>query len=282
MSPASIFDEANILDDPDVEQVLTRTSVSNGTVLARQGKKGNEMYIVTKGRFSVIDEKADNFVITMLGPGEIFGEMSFLAESPRSATVVATEDGEVLSLSRKALPGLLKKSPSKVAHLASGLCQLMAERLREADDIQSLILTDEELGVSDEIAALYGRHQSWKKAPIRLLDEPGILETCQAINTTAHQVLVEQWERSTDLFVVQSGKVNVTDDRSGGFLITSFEPGEVFGEISFIDGRPRSATVSVAEPGEVLFLSRDAVTGLMDRDPALAANLMIVIGQLLA
>lgn len=283
MPPSSLFDSKNVLQDPELEQVLSQTSVKAGKILAKQGKKGSEMFIVRSGRFSVTDERAGDFLITMLGPNEIFGEMSFLAGRPRSATVTATEDAEVLSLSKKALPRLLRKTPEKAVALVSSLCQLMAERLREADDIQSLILSDEELGVSSEVAKLYAeRHQSWKKAPIRLLDEEGIVEACRVIDTTEHQVLLEQWESTTDLFIVRSGKVNVTDDRSGGFLIASLEPGDVFGEISFIDGMPRTATVSVAEPGEVLMLSREDADDLMMSNPELAGNLMICIGQLLA
>ena len=67
--------------------------------------------------------------LALLGPGDVVGELSLIDGKPRSATVTATSDLEVLELDRADLFKLMAKAPPVVRKLLESL----AQRLRDAD-----------------------------------------------------------------------------------------------------------------------------------------------------
>ena len=119
--------------------------------------------------------------------------------------------------------------------------------------------------------------------PVTILKEPVLLEVCELMQTEQGQTVVRQGAWTDDLYVVKEGKLKVLDDRGGSeFVLATVGPGDVFGEMSFLDGSPRSATIRVEEPGQVLRLSRSGFLHLFDHDPALGARLMLSLGHMLA
>ena len=78
-----------------------QTTFPAGTVIIREGDAGNAAYIIVSGQCEV--RKTINgipSVLKTLGPGEVFGEMAVLTESPRTATVVAIADTTALVVTR--------------------------------------------------------------------------------------------------------------------------------------------------------------------------------------
>uniref|UniRef100_A0A7S3ZEV3 cGMP-dependent protein kinase n=1 Tax=Lotharella globosa TaxID=91324 RepID=A0A7S3ZEV3_9EUKA len=86
-----------------IAEALEEVSVPNGTVIMRQGQKGNCMYII--GRGEVVCEK-DGREVARYGPGDYFGERALLkadSEQKRAATVTAVAKCRLLKLSRNAV-----------------------------------------------------------------------------------------------------------------------------------------------------------------------------------
>ena len=80
--------------------------VAGGTVLFHQGDPAEDTYIVVTGRFGVfVDAGIGTRMIAQIGPGELVGEMSLLTGEPRSATVVALRDSEVVRIPSHRLSG---------------------------------------------------------------------------------------------------------------------------------------------------------------------------------
>jgi hypothetical protein len=71
--------------------------VDAGVAVVRQGESGDRCYVVGSGRFRV---EASGREVAVLGPGELFGEIALLLDTPRTATVTAISEGEVVALSR--------------------------------------------------------------------------------------------------------------------------------------------------------------------------------------
>jgi putative peptide zinc metalloprotease protein len=88
---------------------LAPRDVTVGTVILRQGDPGDECYLVHVGEVAVVTSAgAENECErARLGPGELFGEMALLSGAPRSATVIATKDCQLLVLSRAELRQLM-------------------------------------------------------------------------------------------------------------------------------------------------------------------------------
>ncbi len=121
--------------------MVTRRSVGRGAVIMRAGDPTDALYIVISGRLKVMMGEADGkeVILALLGAGEFFGEMGLVDDGPRSATVLAIEPCELLSVSKQAF----KKCLAENLDVAMAVLRVLTRRLREADrKIGSLAMLD--------------------------------------------------------------------------------------------------------------------------------------------
>ncbi|MEO8905722.1 MAG: Crp/Fnr family transcriptional regulator [Polyangiaceae bacterium] len=97
-------------------------------VVVWEGETGGTLFLSLTGYFKAITTGSDGkeMLLSVMGPGEVFGELSVLDGQPRSASVVTLEPGELASLERPALFELMATSP----RLAIGLIEVLAQRVR--------------------------------------------------------------------------------------------------------------------------------------------------------
>jgi CRP-like cAMP-binding protein len=90
------------------------------------------------------------------------------------------------------------------------------------------------------------------------------------------EVVFHQGDPGDSLHIVSSGglKVLLPGTEGDEAIIATLRPGDFFGELSLLDGSPRSATVAAVEPSETLALPRDSFRDLLDRDPAVRDALL--------
>jgi CRP/FNR family transcriptional regulator, cyclic AMP receptor protein len=121
--------------------VVTRRSVTRSTIIMAAGDPTDSLYIVLSGRLKVMMSDADGkeVILTILGPGEFFGEMGLIDDAPRSASVVAIEPCELLAITRRDF----KKCLAENVEMSVAVMRGLVRRLREADrKIGSLALLD--------------------------------------------------------------------------------------------------------------------------------------------
>ena len=80
-----------------------------------------------------------------------------------------------------------------------------------------------------------------------------------------------QDDEGAAMYVVRSGKVAIM---SAGAVLETIEPNGIFGEMSLIDGSPRSATAIAREPTELAVVDERAFSYLVERNPAFALDLL--------
>ncbi len=85
-------------------------------------------------------------------------------------------------------------------------------------------------------------------------------------------VLVKEGSRVESLYLVLSGVLSVTIGGPGGKEIAKLGPGQVVGEMSFLEDRPASATVQALEGSEVLAMTRTIVETKLRHDTAFSAH----------
>jgi CRP/FNR family cyclic AMP-dependent transcriptional regulator len=126
-------------------QVMARRSlmrsVARGATVVRAEDRTDFVYLVLSGRLKVLatDEEGREVIFGMLGPGELFGEMGVLDDSPRSATVVAADSSQLVVIGKSDFRSFLHDNPEACYYVMRNL----VERLRRADrKIESLALLD--------------------------------------------------------------------------------------------------------------------------------------------
>jgi CRP/FNR family transcriptional regulator, cyclic AMP receptor protein len=97
------------------------------------GDQGDSIYIVRSGKVQVFieNDEGDTLIVSEPGPGEPFGEISFLDAGPRTATAHAVEDTECLTLTRERLLEFIDQH----AHAAIDLLTVMGRRWRMTDQL---------------------------------------------------------------------------------------------------------------------------------------------------
>lgn len=132
------------LDETELERlsrVATRRRAGRGDQVVRAGESADALLILLTGRAKVtnFDEEGREIILAWLGPGEFFGEMGLIDGSPRSASVVAVENCELLSIGKNEFQRCMQDNFQVVLKLM----QILVRRLREADrNIESLALLD--------------------------------------------------------------------------------------------------------------------------------------------
>jgi CRP/FNR family cyclic AMP-dependent transcriptional regulator len=121
--------------------MVTRRSAPRNTTIMAGGDPTDSLYIVLSGRLKVMMSDADGkeVILSILGPGEFFGEMGLIDDEPRSATVVTIEPCELLAITKRDFKNCLAQNFDMAMAVMRGLVR----RLREADrKIGSLALLD--------------------------------------------------------------------------------------------------------------------------------------------
>lgn len=115
---------------------LDSIELPSGSVLVCEGDPGDAFYLVADGSFGVfrrIDAGFGEARIRTLGPGDPLGEMALLTNSPRTATVRADTNGEVLRLERARFLSLVGQEPSVALAIAATLSRRLGTTQSRAD-----------------------------------------------------------------------------------------------------------------------------------------------------
>lgn len=96
------------------------------------GEQGNDFYIVKHGKclVSCPDETGKEVILSRLGPGQFFGEISLLDGGPRTATVRTTSDCELLVLTREDFLNFLRRHPDAAIYMLG----ILGKRQRDTND----------------------------------------------------------------------------------------------------------------------------------------------------
>ena len=138
---APLFSE---LDDEATEALsasMSENRLRRGDALFREGDEGDRLYVVIEGKIKLGRTSSDGRenLLAILGPGQMFGELSLFDPGPRSATVTAVTDCIMQSLSHDELGRWLNGRPE----VARGLLSQLAGRLRKANDVVAdLVFSD--------------------------------------------------------------------------------------------------------------------------------------------
>jgi CRP-like cAMP-binding protein len=125
----SAFDQAQL---DKIAAMGEPVEAEKGAILTQQGEVGREAFLVTSGEVQVV---VNGHPIATAGPGSVLGEMALLDLRPRSATLVALKDTELISYDARQFRKILDEMPAEArASLESRDERFRAENLVVARD----------------------------------------------------------------------------------------------------------------------------------------------------
>lgn len=129
-------DEVDALAARGVKRTFPRNAV-----LINEGEQSEHMYVILSGQVKVYcsDDTGREITLNFMGPGEFFGELSVIGNTPRSASVMTTQPSALSFVSREAFRSYLADHPE----IAYKFLRLLAVRVRELTDlVKNLALND--------------------------------------------------------------------------------------------------------------------------------------------
>lgn len=100
---------------------LEPVKVAAGETVFRQGQPADRFYIIARGELDIVreDGAGGEMMLETLGPGQFFGEIGLLTDSPRTASVRATGPAELLALDRQHFENLVAQSKASADELTA-------------------------------------------------------------------------------------------------------------------------------------------------------------------
>lgn len=129
-----------------------------------------------------------------------------------------------------------------------------------------------------EVAEQLRRTKLFANASAQALDD--IAATAVRLVFRPRQVIVSEHEPGDRMYIVLEGNARVYVTATGGKQVTlaMLEPGDSFGELSLVDGQPRSASVEAAsDPTVVVGINRSKLLSQLRRDPSLVEALLVTL-----
>ena len=120
---------------------LSYTDYPRGSLVFTEGEQGDTLYIVLTGKVKVGRKAADGRenMLSVMGPSDMFGELSLFDPGPRTATATVVTDARLASLAHASLRPWITDRPE----IAEQLLRVLARRLRRTNDaLADLIFTD--------------------------------------------------------------------------------------------------------------------------------------------
>jgi len=116
-----------------LRQSMVALKLNKGQVLFKEGQEGDKLYVVIQGKIKLGTTSNDGRenLLSILGPGEMFGELSLFDPEPRASTATAVTDARLVSLAHGAVIGLVTTNPQTSLELLRRL----AERLRKSNEV---------------------------------------------------------------------------------------------------------------------------------------------------
>ena len=120
---------------------MDAVKIAKGSILFKEGDDGEHLYVIVDGKLKLGTSSGDGRenLLSILGPGEMFGELSLFDPGPRTSTATAVTDAKLLSLSHEKVIPWLRQNPEVSLQLLTRLSQ----RLRRTNEaVGDLVFSD--------------------------------------------------------------------------------------------------------------------------------------------
>ena len=171
------------------------------------------MYVVVEGEVAEITEGPPRLEVSRLGPGAFFGEVALVTEQPRSATIEATAVTQLLAIDRDVIATLVAEHADVLPIILRFLRERLVDRLVQTHPLF---------------------------APFADADRRSLVSRFKFLEIDPGTTIIPQGVHALGLYALLAGRVDVIVD---GKPASQLGPGDLFGMMSLLTGKPSAKTV---------------------------------------
>lgn len=270
---------------------FSRSRYPAGVTVIKQGDTTWEAYLVESGEVTIQRETPyGQFALASLGPGQLFGETSFIDREPRSGDVVTASDCYLLVMNPLAAEAVLERDPHLGLALHWAIWRSLSRKLRETNEKLSRFFSS--TGKRPSTAppptarnsgvfrvAMTDKRALFAEQKLSNLEINFLSSLSRERKVGAGQVLFREGDEGDAMYIVLEGRVMISKfiPGAGEEALAFLERGDYFGEMALIDQQPRSADAKAHEGGAVvLALPREVVAGLLDVERQRVSSLRLL------
>lgn len=269
-------------------------------------KRNTNFYIIRKGKvnitkkYPVIGEKGSE----VLGPGDFFGVIGAMSQLPHLESAYAATDVETIVINAKRFGDVSQNNPA----LAIKIIRFFSKKLRqfsqreikevefytEEDNFKKLFNVGETyftLGKKRSAAYVYrcylyyypnGNLANSAKKRLEELDYSPNFTKKQGMTQEFNdgEIIFCECEPSNEVYILKFGKVRITkivDKKEVQLYIMT--PGDIFGEMSFLDNKTRSATATAIQDSEIMVLKKENFELMTKKEPQIMTRLISLLSE---
>ena len=187
LARAGIFQGVDPTAAEALAQSLEPIDFARGQEIFSEGQLGDRLYIILSGKVKIGRRAPDGRenLLAVMGPSDMFGELSIFDPGPRTSSVTAVTDVRAVSLDRPALREWIAKRPE----IAEQLLRVLARRLRRTNNmLADLIFTDVPGRVAKELLRLAKRFGSQDGGLLRVTHDLTQEEIAQLVGASRETV----------------------------------------------------------------------------------------------
>jgi CRP-like cAMP-binding protein/ribosomal protein L31E len=244
--PITPLDQIPLLKDLDAEELasvaatMKRHEIEEGQAVFREGDPGESLFFVNRG---LLEVRSGENRLGVVSAGQGFGEFSFLTKEPRTATVSALESSELLELSAESMRAVVRRHQ----RLSVVLFDLYRERA---------------------LTNVLSSSPLFQVLPSK--DRARLAPRFKLVEVAKGEPVFREGEQGGALYIVKEGMLEVRATLHGDPLtLARLGKHQFFGEVSFLTGVPRTATVHALVDSELLQIEQSELSELVKRHPYL-------------
>jgi CRP-like cAMP-binding protein/Flp pilus assembly protein TadD len=271
-----------------------------GSLIFSHRTQERDLYVLERGEITIQRTTSyGTFALGVLEPGDFFGESGFITRQERSSDALAAAPSQLFRLDAEALDGLIEASPELGVQIYWTLWHSLARKLRATNDQLQTFFSSE--SVPENFLRLRKQRSPADTAAvevepsdkIRLFREQGLsrreLITLATFSRekrfAAGASLFQEGDEGSEMYVVLEGRVMISKyiPGAGEEALAILQRGDFFGEMSLIDGEPRSADARAhGGPLTVLALDQGTVREVLAMDAHAALEFLQLLCRLIA
>jgi len=274
-------------------QLIRTQKIQHAEVIFREGQAGRDLYLIRRGTVHITRQTpVGTQILTTLGQGSLFGEVSYLDGGDRSATAFGVGSGTLFVLRASELDVAVAENRELAVSLLWSFWHTLSDKVRAANSQMSELFdapdrpleplghdTGEPIQLAEGVKLDILREQGLSAREMRLLAKYSHEEQFNANST-----IFAEGERGESLYIVVDGNVRISRivPGMGEECLAILKRGEVFGEMALIDDQPRSADARAHTEGCTVFsISRTLLEEVLSMDPDAAVQFLTLLSKLL-